>query len=82
MGVDPLDSGADGGLTAQRVLLAVTALLAADRDERAEDLSPRRSEAVLSDAGFTPPEIAALTGKNKEAVRSFIRRAQDKRGAA
>jgi hypothetical protein len=49
-------------------------LLAADRDERAEDQPTRRSESVLIDAGFTHQEIALLTGKNKEAVRSFVRR--------
>lgn len=55
-------------------MLGVLALLAADRDERAEDLPTRRSELVLADAGFTAQEVAKLTGRNYEAVRSTLRR--------
>lgn len=55
-------------------MLGVLALRAADRDERAEDLPPRRSELVLADGGFSAQEIAKLTGRNYEAVRSSLRR--------
>ena len=64
----------DGALDASRTMLGVIALLAADRDERADDLPPRRSELVLADAGFTAQEISALTGRKYEAVRSSLRR--------
>ena len=73
MGVEPRE-GNGGGLDTSRIVLGVLALLAADRDERAEDLPPRRSELVLADAGFTAQEIAKLTGRNYEAVRSSLRR--------
>jgi hypothetical protein len=73
MPVDPLES--DGAaLDASRVLLGVLALIAADRDERIEGTTPRRSELVLADAGFTAREIAKLTGRDYEAVRSSLRR--------
>lgn len=57
-----------------RVMLGVLALLAADRDERIDETTPRRSELVLADAGFTAREIAQLTGRGYEAVRSSLRR--------
>ena len=52
------------------------ALLAGDRDERVEGTTPRRTEIILDDAGFSAREIAQLTGKEYEAVRSSIRRAK------
>jgi hypothetical protein len=55
-------------------MLGVLALMAADRDERIEGTTPRRSELVLADAGFTAREIAELTGRDYEAVRSSLRR--------
>lgn len=55
-------------------MLGLLALLVAERDERVEELPPRRSELVLADAGFTAQEIATLTGRNHEAVRSSLRR--------
>lgn len=61
----------------------VLALLAADRDERAEnDSSVRRSELVLADAGLPPQAIADLTGKPKETIRSAVRRAEAKKANA
>lgn len=55
-------------------MLGVLALLAADRDERVEGTSARRTELILEDAGFSAREIATLTGKDYEAVRSTLRR--------
>ncbi len=73
MPLKPLES--DGSeLDAGRVMLGVLALLAADRDERIDELTPRRSELVLADAGFSAREIAKLTGRDYEAVRSSLRR--------
>lgn len=56
------------------LMRAVLALMAADRDERIEGSSPRRSEIVLADAGFSAREISGLTGRKYEAVRSALRR--------
>ena len=61
----------------QRAALGILALLIADRDERIEGSAPRRSDHVLSDAGFSAGEIATLTGRNAEAVRSSLRRRAD-----
>jgi hypothetical protein len=58
----------------ERVLLAVVALLAADRDERADQDLVRGSEVVLAEAGFSYQEIARFTGKNQEMVRGRLRR--------
>jgi DNA-directed RNA polymerase specialized sigma24 family protein len=76
------DGGGGSALPAEKVMLGVLALLAADRDERVEKASPRKSELVLADAGFTWQEIAGLTGKNPEAVRSLLRRASGKKGGS
>ena len=78
MGEKRPDTEIGGGLTSERLLAGVIALLAADRDERADELPPRRSELVLSEIGFSAGEIAISTGKNKEAVRSVLRRSPSK----
>jgi DNA-directed RNA polymerase specialized sigma24 family protein len=57
-----------------RVMRAVLALMAADRDERIDASPQRRSEIVLADAGFSAREISIMTGRNYEAVRSALRR--------
>jgi DNA-directed RNA polymerase specialized sigma24 family protein len=64
-------------VTPEQVLLGILALLAAERDERVADATPRKTELILTDAGFSPREIAQLTGKEYEAVRSSIKRAGD-----
>lgn len=63
------------GLSSERLLVAAVALLAADRDERTDDAPVRRSELVLTDAGFSVTEIAAMTGKSFDTVRGTVRRA-------
>jgi hypothetical protein len=81
MPVESRDSDA-AGLETSRIMLGMLVLLAADRDERVDESPPRRSELVLADAGFTAQEIAKLTGRNHEAVRSSLRRhAQPKTNA-
>jgi DNA-directed RNA polymerase specialized sigma24 family protein len=72
-------SGGEDALPPEKVMRGVFALLAADRDERFDGTPPRKSELVLADAGFESREIAELTGKNPEAVRSLLRRAVTKR---
>lgn len=68
-------NGSTDAVATERILLAMVALAAADRDERVDELPPRRSELVLSDVGLSPSEIAALTGKSFDTVRGTIRRA-------
>ncbi len=60
----------------EQLLLGILSLLAADRDERVDGAPARRTELVLADTGFSAREIAHLTGKQYEAVRSSLRRSQ------
>jgi DNA-directed RNA polymerase specialized sigma24 family protein len=56
-------------------LLALVALLAADRSER--DPEPQLStELVLASAGLSHQQIAAILGKKPDAVRMKISRAK------
>ncbi len=82
MSLDSVDSTGATGPTSNRVLLGVLALLAADRDDRLDEVPPRRSEIVLADAGFSAQEIAKLTGRNYEAVRSSLRRRATPKGVS
>ena len=65
-------------IDSQRMTLAQTVLLAAAYDQMAERSGAPRSELILSDAGLDHNEIAAATGRKAEAVRSSIRRHQQK----
>jgi DNA-directed RNA polymerase specialized sigma24 family protein len=59
------------------LLRALVALQIADRQERiagADD--PRPTDVVLADAGLALGDIAQLTGRNYEAVKTTIRRAR------
>ena len=57
----------------ERLLAATLAVLIADRDERASGRQ-RKSEQILSGAGLTLSEVASLTGRDYEAVKSTLRR--------
>jgi DNA-binding NarL/FixJ family response regulator len=61
-----------------QVMLGLLAIQIAEREERIGDGSPRRTEVVLADAGLTLAEIAALTGKNYETVKTTVRRARQR----
>lgn len=65
-------------IDSERMTLAQTVLLAAAYDQMAERSGAPRSELILSEAGLGHNEIAAATGRNAEAVRSSIRRHQEK----
>lgn len=59
------------------LLLGILAILVAEREERSLDAKDRsKTEIVLNKAGLTAPFIAALMGKNVEAVRKVIQRAK------
>ena len=57
----------------QDLLRAMLALQIADREEVGGG-PHRRTEVVLDNVGFNYAEIAALTGHEREAVRSTVRR--------
>ena len=58
------------------LLRALLLLAIADREERDAPVSARRrTELLLSDAGFSLHEIASFTGRPYETVKSTIRRA-------
>lgn len=60
---------------ADPISLAQTILLAAIYDQMvAERFGSPRSELVLAEAGFSYGQIAAVLGRNPEAVRSIVRR--------
>jgi DNA-directed RNA polymerase specialized sigma24 family protein len=70
-------AGGDERLARIELLLSgILALLAAERDEAEGDGSPKRTEAVLADAGLGVADIAALLGKNRETVKSAVRRSK------
>jgi DNA-directed RNA polymerase specialized sigma24 family protein len=58
------------------LLRALVALQIADRQERVSDAPARPVEVVLADAGLGLAEIAALTGRKYETVKTTIRRAR------
>lgn len=61
----------------ERSLVGILALLAAERDDRvAASGEGRRSEIIMSDAGLTIAEIAQVTGRKYETVKTAIRRAR------
>jgi DNA-directed RNA polymerase specialized sigma24 family protein len=63
------------------VMRAVLALLADERESRiATDKDARKTEVLLSEAGFSIGEIATLLGKNYDTVRMTLRRAQENKG--
>ena len=61
----------------------VLALLADERERRTDEKhEPRRTESVLVGAGLTAPEIAALLGKNRDAVAKAITRGRTPKKAS
>lgn len=75
----PPEKAKDEGITTEQLLQALLLLAIADRDERAAPEGPRRrTEVLLNDAGFNLTNIAKLTGRPYESVKSAIRRAREK----
>lgn len=62
-------------VTADAALAGLLALLIDERDERVrESKTARKTEVVLATAGMSIDDIAAVTGKKRDAVRMAIQR--------
>lgn len=64
------------------LLRALVALQIADRQERLSDDAPRPTEVVLAEAGLALGDIADLTGRKYESVKTTIRRARETQSKA
>ena len=62
----------------ERLLTATLSILIADRNDRLGDGEGRRSELVIADSGLSVQEIALVTGRKYEAVKSSLRRAKSR----
>jgi DNA-directed RNA polymerase specialized sigma24 family protein len=61
----------------ETALAVVLALLVDERERQVkEDKDARKTEVVLAGAGLGAADIAALTGKNVDAVRKTLQRAR------
>lgn len=61
-------------------MAALLRLAVAEREERADpELAKRKVELLLAEAGLSYAKIATVTGKNPDAVRKLIGRAQSKK---
>lgn len=64
-------------MTADTALTGILALLVEQREARiADEESPKKTEVILTEAGLSNEEIAAVTGKKSDAVRMAIQRAK------
>jgi DNA-directed RNA polymerase specialized sigma24 family protein len=68
----------DVEMSADQAAVASLALQIADRDQALLGSDPRRTEVVLSEAGLSIKDIARLTGRNYDTVKTAIRRARKK----
>jgi DNA-directed RNA polymerase specialized sigma24 family protein len=76
-------TGQDEGLGLEGVMRAVLALLADEREARiANDKGARKTEVLLSEAGFSIGEISTLLGKKYDTVKMTLRRAKPKKAEA
>lgn len=65
-------------LTADQAAAASLALQIADRDHALHGGEPKRTEIVLAEAGLSIKDIARLTGRNYDTVKTALRRARKK----
>jgi DNA-directed RNA polymerase specialized sigma24 family protein len=59
------------------LLRAIVALQVAERQDRSSGEAGRPSELLLADAGVSLTDIATLTGRKYETVKTTIRRARE-----
>jgi hypothetical protein len=63
------------GISAEAAMAGILALLIEEREERKKgDKDADKIEAILSKAGLSNDDIAAVTGKQSDAVRMAISR--------
>ena len=78
-----VSAGAVGSLPIEKTMVAVLAVLIAERDERlVPPATPRKTEVILADAGMAIGEIALVTGKKYDAVKMAIARARRPKGSS
>ena len=68
----------DVDLSADQAAVASLALQIADRDQALFGADPKRTEVVLAEVGLSIKDIARLTGRNYDTVKTAIRRARKK----
>jgi hypothetical protein len=73
--------GQEGRVVSSEAALAgILALLVEEREERTKgDKNAEKIEVMLSNAGLSNENIAAVTGKQPDAVRMTLARAKSKR---
>ena len=62
-------------LTVEKAMAGVLALMVDEREQRVEGKDALKIEVLLARAGLSNEDIAAVTGKNPDAVRKVIERA-------
>jgi hypothetical protein len=65
----------------ETLLLGLIALAAGERDERLGEGDVRRPEVILAGAGLSLREVAIVTGKKYETVKTIVRRSKVPTGA-
>ncbi len=67
---------APSAISVEKALAGILAVLVADRDDRLTQRDPRSTDVVLADAGLSYGEVAQLTGRPYETVKSAVRRSR------
>jgi DNA-directed RNA polymerase specialized sigma24 family protein len=65
-------------IPSEKLLAGLLALTLAERLERSSGTDPRPVELILSGAGFSIGEIAQLTGRPYETVKTTLRRGRER----
>jgi hypothetical protein len=68
-----------GSIEPDRVALAMCALIAADRQERAGADDTRTAEDILGAVGFEVGEVYAIVGGNYNTVKTRVQKARKKK---
>lgn len=66
------------GLELQQAAKGILALMVAERDERLNGGEVRRTEVILAEAGLSLGEIAGITGRKYETVKTIVRRSRNR----
>lgn len=69
----------NAGLTSEQTMAGILAMLAAMREDglaQGKNIEPRKTEVVLSEAGFTAAQIGSMLGKKTDTVHKTIQRSR------